>query len=362
MGFEEEEIAQVAGNWDIPPSVLTSLLKAANILDEEGQIEAEAVQVFLEAPRGEAIVTLVDAWLNSTAHNDLRLMPHLKAEGEWQNDPHQTRHTVLDLLSRLDAKTWWSLPAFLIAMQAHRPDFQRPTGDFDSWYLRDAHTGVYLRGFEHWHNVDGAFLHYLVTGPLHWLGLMDLAAPDKDTPPLAFRFSAWMPNLLSHQPPPGIPSESEKLTVDSQGHVLLPPMVPRALRYQIARFCDWGEKKRDKFNYQITSRSLARAENQGLQVKQLLTLLKRNASSPLPPNVTQALERWKQHGAQVHLERMMVLRVNHPKILEKLRDSRAARFLGDPLGPTTVVVKSGAWQKVVEALTELGYLSDIEED
>jgi hypothetical protein len=362
MGFEDAHIDKTTEDWDIPPATLTSLLIAASILDEEGKIIAEAARSFLEARRGEALVMLMDAWLNSSEHNDLRLIPHLKAEGEWQNDPYQTRHTVLDLLSRLDDKTWWSLPAFITAMHTHRPDFQRPAGDFDSWYLRDAHTGVYLRGFEHWQNVDGAFLRYLVTGPLHWLGLMDLAAPDKDSPPMAFRFSAWMPSLLSRQPPTDIPHESEKLSVDAKGVILLPHLTPRALRYQIARFCEWEGKKGDKFSYRITSKSLTHAQKQGLQANQLLTLLRRNTSSPLPPNVTQALERWNQHGAQVHLEKMMVLRVNHPKVLEKLRGSRAARFLGDPLGPTTVVVKTGAWGKVIEALTEMGYLSEIEED
>jgi hypothetical protein len=119
-------------------------------------------------------------------------------------------------------------------------------------------------------------------------------------------------------------------------------------------------KKRDQYAYRITSASLVRASEQGLEVKQLLALLRKNASAPLPPNVTQALERWNQHGAQVQFESVIVLRTKHPQVLEKLRASRAARFLGDPLGPTTVVVKAGAWEKVVSALVEMGYLSDIE--
>lgn len=41
-----------------------------------------------------------------------------------------------------------------------------------------------------------------------------------------------------------------------------------------------------------------------------------------------------------------------------LRNSRAARYLGDPLGPTTVVVKSGSGEKVLEILTEMGYLGE----
>jgi hypothetical protein len=359
MGFDEPEIGEVAEDWDIPPKTLASLLKAAGILDEDGEILAEEARLFLEAQRGEALARLAQAWLNSHEHNDLRLMPHVRAEGEWFNDPAQSRHTVLDLLNQLDGKTWWSLPAFINAMRTHRPDFQRPAGDYDTWYLRDVHTGIYLRGFEHWGAVDGAYLRYLVSGPLHWLGMMDLAAPDKDSPPLAFRCSPWMESLLSGQLPEGFPAENEGLSVDSQGQVLLPPLSPRALRYQIARFCEWAGKKREQYAYRITSASLTRAGEQGLEVKQLLALLRKNASAPLPPNLTQALERWNQHGAQVQFESVMVLRTKHPHVLEKLRASRAARFLGDPLGPTAVVVKAGAWEKVVAALVEMGYLSDI---
>lgn len=360
LDFSEERIGEIAVDWDISPHTLVSLLTAAGILNEEGEILAEETRDFLEGTRGEALARLATGWLNSREHNDLRLMPHIQAEGEWVNDPYQSRQTVLDLLSRLDKKSWWSLPAFVNAMRTHKPDFQRPTGDYDTWYLRDVHTGVYLRGFEHWGAVDGTYLRYLVCGPLHWLGMVDLAAPDKDSAPISFRFSTWMKSLLSGQSQQGFPAENEGLSVDSQGQVLIPPLVPRALRYQIARFCEWAGQKREQYAYRITSASLARAGEQGLEVKQLLALLRKHASAPLPPNVTQALERWKQHGAQVQFESVMVLRTKHPHVLEKLRASRAARFLGDPLGPTTVVVKAGAWEKVVAALVEMGYLSEIE--
>jgi len=42
-----------------------------------------------------------------------------------------------------------------------------------------------------------------------------------------------------------------------------------------------------------------------------------------------------------------------------MRKSRAAKFLGEVLSPTTVIVKSGAIQKVMEALTELGLLTEV---
>ena len=47
-------------------------------------------------------------------------------------------------------------------------------------------------------------------------------------------------------------------------------------------------------------------------------------------------------------------------MLQRLRSSRAARFLGDPLGPTTVIVKPGAASKVLSILAEMGYLGEAE--
>jgi hypothetical protein len=56
----------------------------------------------------------------------------------------------------------------------------------------------------------------------------------------------------------------------------------------------------------------------------------------------------------------MVLRLKSTELLNELRASRAARFLGDPLGPTTVTVKPGAWKKVISFLAEMGYLGEAE--
>jgi hypothetical protein len=51
--------------------------------------------------------------------------------------------------------------------------------------------------------------------------------------------------------------------------------------------------------------------------------------------------------------------VSKPEVLEEMRRSRASKFLGEVLSPTTVVIKSGAVQKVMEVLTELGLLTEV---
>jgi hypothetical protein len=70
------------------------------------------------------------------------------------------------------------------------------------------------------------------------------------------------------------------------------------------------------------------------------------------------LERWEEQGSQARLERLLVLRLSSAEILQELRASRAARFLGEPLGPTAVIVKPGTREKVLAALAEMGYLGE----
>jgi hypothetical protein len=71
-----------------------------------------------------------------------------------------------------------------------------------------------------------------------------------------------------------------------------------------------------------------------------------------------ALKRWDDNGTEARAETQVVLRVSRPEVLEELRKSKAARFLGEPLGPTTVIIKAGAQSKVMAALAELGLLAE----
>jgi hypothetical protein len=358
--LNQAELEQTAKNWPFPTETLASLLTTAGLLDEDQKPVTEHTRAFLEAPRGEALAQLVTTWLESATHDDLRLIPHLSPEGGWLNNPVRARQTALTLLQQLPEDTWWSLSAFISSVKTHHPDFLRPGGDYDTWYLKDTHTDQYLRGFEFWDQVEGAYLHYFVTGPLHWLGLIKLASSGKDDPANAFKFSTWAQPLLNGKPAPIATEEKAAPTLDSQGQILVPRLTPRTVRYQIARFCQWLPNKRDNYAYRITSASLKRAEQQGLQAKQLLTLLKRHTDSPIPPNIHQALERWQQHGTQINFQQVVILQVNHPKVLEILQKSPAGRFLGPPLGPTTVTVKAGALDRITAALMQLGYLSEVE--
>ena len=340
---------------------LQNLLNSAVLLDEAGIPAPEATRSFLECSRGEALAKLARSWQQSDDFNELRMLPGLICEGDWQNDPLRARTAILELLSRVPAETWWSLPAFVNAVREIHPDFQRPAGDYDSWYIRDLHTNVYLRGYEHWDEVEGALIRYILAGPLHWLGIVELASREEGKPVTAFRFTPWAVDLLRGVAPEGLPIEEIKLLVSANAQIHASWLAPRAVRYQVSRFCDWLGERQDGYFFQITPASLARSRNQGLRVNYLLSMLTRHAQT-VPPTLVKALQRWEEHGSEARIEQAWILRLRTPDQMQKLRDSRASRFLGDLLGPTAVMIKPDAWEKVLSILAEMGYLGEIVEE
>lgn len=84
-----------ASGWEIPPAILLELLKAARLVYDDGRPVGEGVRAFLEAPRGQALYILAHGWMIALYLNELRLLPGLKFEGEWENDALRARQAVL---------------------------------------------------------------------------------------------------------------------------------------------------------------------------------------------------------------------------------------------------------------------------
>lgn len=333
----------------VPRQALEGFLRAAKIILKAGP-KPEKVKSFLEAPREAALRMLADAWLESDSFNELRQLPGLVFEGEWQNQPAVTREFLVNLMDAIPEGKWWSLSAFIRDVKARYPDYQRPAGDYDSWFIKRAVDGEYLRGFASWDEIDGALLKYFITKIFFWLGQVDLAAPEEGTEPSSFRLSTFLATK----------EERGKITVSSSGRILVERTAPRAVRYQVARFCDWDESKPGEYRYSITPSSLKKANEQGLKVEHLLSLLAKYATGGIPPVLVKALKRWETNGTEARVQTQVVLRVSRPEVLEELRRSKAGRFLGELLGPTTVVVKNGAQSKVLAALAEMGLLAEHE--
>ncbi len=340
---------------------LNALLQTAK-LAKKNSVQAEAAKKFLEASRADALTQLISAWTTSVTFDELRLVPSIVCEGEWTNDPLTTRRALLGFVHAIPQNQWWSLPAFLRDLKEKHPHFQRPAGDYDSWFIKRAADGEYLRGFAHWDEVEGQLVRFFVQ-ILHLLGMADLASPAEGKDFTAFRITNYQlqSTLL----------ETGRITIASSGKITVARLAPRSVRYQIARFCEWEdggrvavdgrriETKTDEYIYRVSARSLTNALAQGLKAEQLLTLLVKFSKGNVPPALVQSLKRWAAHGTEARAETLSVLRVTRPEALTALRKSKAARFLSESLGPTAVIVQAGAMSKVEAALAEMGLLVEI---
>ena len=350
-------------------ALLHNLLTAANLIRNNTPL-AEAVKIFLECPRSEALKMLQEAWMESPSFNELRLMPTIICEGEWSNNPQETRDFLLNLLDAIPEGKWWSLGAFVRDVKQKYADFQRPAGDYDSWFIKRASDGQYLRGFSSWDHVDGALIKFFITTILYSLGEVDLSIAEGAAEPTAFRVTSYE----------GEKEEKGKIAVTSGGKISIPRIAPRVVRYQVSRFCEWDddsgrvaapdaqtasaphiETRNSDYRYHISTNSLAKAKEQGLKADHLIALLSKHTDAGVPPSLVKALKRWEVNGTEARVQTQVILKVSKPEILEEMRKSKAAKFLGEALSPTTVIVRSGAIQKVMEALTELGLLGEIEE-
>ena len=352
---------------------------AARLISAEHAIQITTIKPHLEADRAESFAQLHEIWRKSETINELHQVPGIICEGEWINPVLKTREKLLSFVNALPKNKWWSLNAFITDIKEYAPDFQRTAGDYDAWFIRRAEdlTGFdenkaekeslqskppsqedlqekpvrsNLRGFEHWDEVEGALIRYFVTGVLFWLGYVDLAAGEKDGEVKAF---------LVREKVESRNEKEGKIVVSSSGLMTVDRYAPRAVRYQLSRFGEWvASKNPNEFKYQVTTTSLERALTQGLKTSHLAALLAKFSETKIPPSLGKALRRWEVNGTEARVKQISVLRLSKPEDLEALRKSKAGRFLGMVLNPTTVEIREGASAKVMAALIEMGILME----
>jgi len=337
-----------------------TLFSTMSLLAEDGNPAPEKIRDFFDKPLGERFLLLWQSWRESDIHQDLSLTPDIQIEGILELDPCRVRELLISLLKDLDPETWWSIESFISQIKEKYPDFQRTGGEYDSWYIKSKSTGEYIRGFNHWDDVEGELVKYLLTGPMHWLGLLDLGLIEEDGQPASFRFSAYAGDLFNMWVPSIAVRKPETVQIRSKGEIRMTMNVPHKTRYQVSRFCEWYPVKAEAYLYAISPASLSRAEKQGLRVAHLLSLLT-NYAEAIPPNILAALERWEKQGVQSSVSQKTILRLGSPAVLKSLKKSKASRYILEQIGPTVVIIREGSEDKIAEVLVELGFFLELED-
>jgi hypothetical protein len=306
---------------------------------------------WLRAPGLDQLRVLFEAWRTNAAWNDLQRSRALQVEKavSLRSDAVAVRAAILTALLAAVPNAWHTFTALFARVKAQAPDFLRT--DFDTDYLRDTATGEYLRGFAAWDRVEGAVIQYVLSGPLFWLGMIDV-----DFGAASFCMTARGAQLLglTHEA-----AEADRsFTVRSDATLHVSP-ARRYDRFQVARVADLIASTNEEYRYRLTPSSLTRANSQKISTEKVLAYLEQTADHGLPPTVVKAIQRWASKGTEVKVERAVIVQVKDAAILKRLQESPKTRGLAiEPLGPTAARINEKDWPKLVAILAEAGVLVD----
>lgn len=340
---------------------LIGLAASADTIEvQEGRVYVKRAEArrWLGSTRSEQVRMLAQTWRASELYHDLWHVPGLLVEREAgtmpQYNPMPPREAAIDLLANLAPREqWWSQDAFIDAMKQHDRDFQRPNGDYDNWYIRNA-DGEYLTGEGSWDAVEGALLHYYLNGPFHWLGLLDAADG-------AARLTAYGRAFVAGRNWPTPPENPEKIALKDDGTILVPRKAARIDRFQVARVTTWVSSG-DPFTYRLDGASISKAAEQGINVGHISGFLTKAAGDqPLPAPMTRLLENWRGgFSATASVEKALVLRTTSSDTLDFIYDTPALRrYLGARLGPMAVIVRADQLEDLQMALGVHGIQIDL---
>ncbi|MCX6054357.1 MAG: hypothetical protein NTZ74_05460 [Chloroflexi bacterium] len=345
--------------WGITESFLSLIAKETGLIDPDNNPNTEKIKTFVQTGHEELMRNLFSIWKSSRAINELRMLPGILCEGTWENDPIRPREVIIEVLKTLKFKTWYSLSSMVNTIKIMDPDFQRPSGDFDSWFIRQTDTNDYLRGFDHWDDVEGVMITHLLTGPFFWMNRIDLAVETKTSKIHAFRLN---PRFYSSKMDPLVEqNQHPKLRVTSDLHISLPTSSPLILRYQIGRFCELSDARNEETLYYLTPASLTAAQEQGLKPGQMIQLLEKFASPTLLINLKSVVERWEKNGLESRIEKLTILRLSNTHSLQVLQNNpKTSIYIVEILNTNTALIDIDGVKIISKTLLNEGILTQID--
>lgn len=309
-------------------------MEVISVEDGRAHPNRAGLQRWLTADRSKQMEMLSEAWRTTRDYQDLYHVPGLYPDPDGvQLDPTLPRHAVANyILHLVPAENWWRVSDLIDAIKGEELDFMRPGGDFDSWYIR-SDSGDYLNGIESWDAVEGALIEFMISGPMHWLGLCDIAED-------AARLTGYGRAFLKLIRWPHRKDQSEPIVIQSNDTLYASRLAARVDRFQLARFSTWLADA-EPFTYRIDADGIQRAQAQGISTEQIAGFIKRATNGQeLPPAIARLLETWQGgSAANASIETLRVLRTYSTETMTFiLNEPSLRRYLGAQLGDTAVVI------------------------
>lgn len=197
-----------------------------------------------------------------------------------------------------------------------------------------------------------SFLSALLTGPLHWFGIIALH-PDNRTFSLT-PTGAWL--LAQQTTPAPVWRPSAPASIQPDGTIRVPLTIPPALLFHLAALAEWNPPDGYLALYRLTPAAIGHAYARGYTLADIYRYLALATQSALPTDLKKRLSAWWAQSRPIRLQRVTLLEVSDPDILAEL--SRAAvvrRALRHTLHPRTAIVAESQLPALIRHLQAQGH-------
>lgn len=349
------------------------LMKLGLLVERQGSLYAAPAQDFFARPLGERAWRCFHLWLETPFWNELAFLPNVVTQpGPAPLDPaHEevvhSRRIVVEQVLQSAPESWHTLPTFVARMKLHATYLLFPR----QYGLRAERYSIgsnpygwnfrlrrgWLTHREGWHLVEGGFIRALLSGPLHWLGIVEL---DGDEHPDAFRLAQGARSITRPEAPAGEEIAWGRLVIQPNFDLVALAPVSEALLVSLDRFAERARLEHIA-QYHLSKASVTRAIQLGMSAETIQQILEQAAGGSIPQNVHYSLVEWERQARRVELWRgATLLEVDDPDLLDALFDDPQARpWLLRRLTPTLAEVANEQLAQIQEILWQREYLPAI---
>ncbi len=346
------------------------LMKLGLLQRRQNGLYAAPAEAFFSLPLLERARRCYRLWLETPFWNELGYLPNVIVRpGPGLLDPAheevtQARRVVVEQVLHEPAGVWSDLAAFATRSKLYMPYllFPRQYGPrADRYSVGNNPYGLdfrlqrgWLTHREGWYLVEGGFVKTVISGPLHWLGLIELQSEGHTS---MFRLAQGTPLVTVAVAPEVAEPAWGRLIVQPNFELIALAPVSEALLVTLDRFAERVGLEHIA-QYRLTRASVTRAIQKGMHADTIQQMLEQASGGDLPQNVQYSLLEWERQARRVELWRgVTLIEVHDAALLDALFAHDAMRpLLGRRLAPLLAEVAPQHLASVQEALWQFGYL------
>ncbi len=285
------------------------------------------------------------------------------------------RLLVLRVLACLPQRQWIDLEELFGLLRHIWPQFESPRQPADlylgarpNWYLarQGADTRLPTTSPPDWDLAQGGFVREMLSGPLHWLGLTDLALDDTGDlrafrlhglADLYWNLSEAPPAPHSHNMPGAEPAEPPTIDIDGLQLAVHPSALDARGHNLLERIARLEEATAERFVYRLDATIVQRSYEAGMTVEEIMNAWERLLPLPLPEAMRARLADWWSAYGRVRLYRdLTVIEFADDYALAEVKAvTSLARHIVAEISPRLIIIDKAAAPGLIAQLEKAGY-------